>query len=81
VSAAGFPPVLDGHGEMELAPSPSADEAAAIVAALERFRRATAAGTGAGAEELPVAGWMRAALLEGVERGQEEDARDPWINT
>jgi hypothetical protein len=52
--------------------------AAAIVAALERFRRATAprpapAPWGRDA-------WHRAAILEGVLREQEADVRDPWIN-
>ncbi len=50
--------------------SPSPEEAAAIVAAIERFMRATApppaAETPAGPD-----GWHAAALLEGV-------SRDPW---
>jgi len=62
-----------------IAPSASAEEAAAVVAALERFVRATApAAPPAAAASDP---WRRAALLEGVERASPGDARDPWINT
>ena len=62
-----------------IAPSPSAEEAAAIVAAIERFMRATAPA----ARESLQAGdpWRRAAILEGVERERADDAPDPWINT
>jgi hypothetical protein len=50
--------------------SATPEEAAAIVAALERFMRATAPPPQDGAAgELD--GWHRAALLEGV-------SRDPW---
>lgn len=48
----------------------SPEEAAAIVAALERFMRATAPGPSGAAPAGPD-GWHAAALLEGVER-------DPW---
>jgi hypothetical protein len=62
-----------------IAPSASPEEAAAVVAALERFMRATA----------PVLvshpkgpdPWTRAALLEAVTGAQQADVRDPWINT
>jgi hypothetical protein len=51
-------------------PAATPEEAAAIVAALERFMRATAPPPhDGGAAELD--GWHRAALLEGV-------SRDPW---
>jgi hypothetical protein len=62
-----------------IAPAASAEEAAAIVAALERFMRATAPPSArpAGAGDP----WRRAAILEGVSREQEPDAVDPWINT
>ncbi len=62
-----------------IAPSASPEEAGAIVAALERFRRATAApsATAATAPEE----WLRAAMLEGVSRQPQGDERDPWINT
>jgi hypothetical protein len=62
-----------------IAPSASAEEAAAIVAALERFMRATAAPAAPlaeGPEE-----WRDAAILEGVEREGPGDVPDPWINT
>jgi hypothetical protein len=64
---------------MPAAPSP--EEAAAIVAAVERFLRdhARAPGSATGAGEDP---WRRAALLEGVRRepvGSSEP--HPWINT
>ncbi len=59
--------------------SASAEEAAAVVAALERFIRATAPAHGpAGRAGDP---WQRTALLEGVERDRQEDLADPWINT
>jgi len=62
-----------------IAPSASAEEAAAVVAALERFIRATAppAPRPAAASDR----WRRAALLEAVERASPGDAWDPWINT
>lgn len=57
----------------------SPDEAAAIVAALETFMRATAP---AGAPQAaPVDLWQRAAILEGVEREPDADIQHPWINT
>ena len=61
-------------------PSASPEEAAAIVAALERFVRETRpAGPGPGSQA--PAGWGVAGRLEGVERDQEADLRHPWINT
>jgi hypothetical protein len=68
-----------GDSRPAIAPSPSAEEAAAIVAAIERFMRATAP-----AARESVQGsdpWRRAAILEGVERERADDSRDPWINT
>jgi hypothetical protein len=44
--------------------SPSADEAAAIAAAVERFRAETAPAQAAAAEA--IGPWQRAALVEGV---------------
>jgi hypothetical protein len=44
--------------------SPSADEAAAIAAAIARFRAETAPAGAAGSEA--VSPWQRAALVEGV---------------
>jgi len=48
---------------MELSPSASADEAAAIAAAVERFQVETAPVEAAAQESNP---WQRAALVEGV---------------
>ena len=62
-----------------IAPSASPEEAAAVVAALERFMRATAPVPAPPAPQLD--GWRRAALLEGVSRESETDLPDPWINT
>ena len=64
--------------DRRISPSPSAEEAAAIVAAIERFMRATAPLAPAARAEDP---WRRAALLEGVERDSPPSIRNPWINT
>jgi hypothetical protein len=57
-----------------VAPSASPHEAAAVVAALERFMRETAP---APAPEPPrMSPWLRAALLEGV--GREPDEPTAW---
>lgn len=55
------------------------EEAAAIVAAVERFMRATAPPAQAASERAD--GWRDAAMLEGVERDPGVDVSDPWINT
>jgi hypothetical protein len=57
-----------------VAPAASPEEAAAVVAALERFMRETAP-TSAPATA-PVSGWVRAARLEAVERAP---GREPWL--
>jgi hypothetical protein len=59
-------------------PSPSADEAAAIVAALECFAAATmpAPGAGDGHTGDP---WQRAALLEGIGRKAQPVAPSAWM--
>ena len=62
-----------------IAPSASPEEAAAIVAALERFMRATTRSVIAVADGLQE--WQDAAILEGVEREPQGDVPDPWINT
>jgi hypothetical protein len=62
-----------------IAPSATAEEAAAVVAALERFMRATA--PVAVAAPAGVDPWTRAALLEAVSRAEQGDEREPWINT
>jgi hypothetical protein len=59
-------------------PSASPEEAAAIVAALESFVRATAASTAPA--QAPDA-WRRAAMLEGMRGEGQGDPSDPWINT
>jgi hypothetical protein len=59
-------------------PSASPEEAAAIVAAVERFMRDTA--PPATPEPAPDP-WRRAAFLEGVSREDQGDSGDPWINT
>ena len=62
-----------------VAPSASPEEAAAVVAALERFMRATAP---AAAPRASLDPWQRAAILEGVERDcRRPMLPDPWINT
>ena len=56
------------------APAASPEEAAAVVAAVERFMRETAP-TAAPAPP-PVSGWVRAARLEAVERAP---GHEPWL--
>ena len=62
-----------------IAPSASPEEAAAVVAALARFIRATTPSASAPAQGQDP--WRRAALLEGVEREAQAHLPDPWINT
>ena len=57
-----------------VAPSASPEEAAAVVAALERFMRETAPAPVA--PEPPPNPWQRAALLEAT--GREPDGPTPW---
>ena len=57
-----------------VAPAASPEEAAAVVAALERFMRETAP-TPAPAPP-PVSGWLQATRVEAVER---EPLRAPWV--
>ena len=59
-------------------PSASAEEAAAIVAAVERFVRDTAPPPSAQQVADP---WLRTAILEGVTREENWDLAHPWINT
>jgi hypothetical protein len=62
--------------------APTAEQAAAIVAAIERFMRATAPPSSAVASAPD--GWQTAAVLEGVSRDPWEIADPPsasWINT
>jgi len=62
-----------------ITPSASPAEAAAVVAALERFTRATAPPPAAAAQASDP--WRRAAMIEAVSRADPDDAPDPWINT
>jgi hypothetical protein len=58
-----------------IAPAASPEEAAAVVAALERFMRETAPPT---AERPPAPNpWQQAALLEGVQRSPAAPSRWP----
>jgi hypothetical protein len=57
-----------------VAPSASPEEAAAIVAALERFMRETAPPLAAAPERMNP--WLRAARLEGI--GREPLGPSPW---
>jgi hypothetical protein len=57
-----------------VAPAASPEEAAAVVAALERFMRETAPTPAPPPERL--AGWLQAARVEAVER---EPTREPWV--
>jgi hypothetical protein len=61
-----------------ISPSASPEETAAIVAAIERFMRATAPSP-APAQNGPDS-WQRAAMLEGVAREDDRDVPHPWIN-
>jgi hypothetical protein len=72
--------MVNRRPQLELiAPSASPAEAAAIVAALERFMRDTAPRVAPSTEHLDP--WARAAMLEGVAREGLGDEPDPWINT
>jgi hypothetical protein len=76
-------PMIRAHRQLHVvAPSASPAEAAAIVAALERFVRDTAPEAPARPDDLDR--WRRVAMLEGVARkpeGDEGDSSSPWINT
>ncbi len=71
------------HRPHELPPAASPEEAAAIVAAIERFMHTTAPGPAALAPNGPDP-WLRAAILEGVARedggSASLDVPEPWIN-
>jgi hypothetical protein len=60
-----------------IAANATPEEAAAIVAALARFMRATAPPPGAPAQ--PLDPWWRAGMLEGVERDAPGELREPWL--
>jgi hypothetical protein len=66
--------MASAHPRLRLtAAGASPEEAAAIVAALERFMRATAPPRAASGGDAPD-GWRRTALLEGVSRTPAADA-------
>ena len=76
--------MVNRRPQLELiAPSASPAEAAAIVAALERFMRDTAPRLAQPVQQADP--WLRAAMLEGVARdvygSRPPDEPDPWINT
>jgi hypothetical protein len=75
--------VVNRRPQLELiAPSASAAEAAAIVAALERFMRDTAPPMAA--QPRGIDPWLRAAMLEGTSRqiyGSHPSEPEPWLNT
>ncbi len=78
-----MPPMPNRRPQLRLiaaSPSASPEEAAAIVAALERFMRATAPALASAPAEA-LGQWRRAALSEGVQRDPATDVPDPWINT
>jgi hypothetical protein len=65
-----------------IAPSASPAEAAAIVAALDRFMRDTAPPAAPQPQALDP--WLGAAMLEGVSRqiyGSRPPEPEPWLNT
>jgi hypothetical protein len=67
--------VVNRRPRLEIvAPAASPEEAAAVVAALERFMRDTAPAPAASG--LPRNPWQRAALLEATNR--EPDEPTPW---
>lgn len=63
---------------MGLAESASPAEAAAVVAALERFLRETAPAPSAGGASVDP--WQKMALLEGVGHESFADVPHSWIN-
>jgi len=73
-----IPPRPTAHA---IKPSPTPEEAAAIMAAVGRFMRATAALAPPPTRSASDA-WREEALLEGVQREDAHTAlTDPWINT
>jgi hypothetical protein len=63
-----------------ICPSASPAQAAAIVAALERFMRDTAPPLAP--PPRPIDPWLRAAMLEAVSHhGSPKEEPEPWLNT
>jgi hypothetical protein len=71
--------IADRPAAALIADSASAEEAAAIAAALARFAQDTATAPADAGERQD--GWARAALLEGVSRQAHAGTVHPWINT
>jgi hypothetical protein len=72
---------LAQHRPIEPGAAPSADEAAAIVAAIEQFMRATAPAF-APASSQPLDPWRTAAIVEGVTRDVADGSPvHPWMRT
>jgi hypothetical protein len=69
-------PARPAHLQL-IAPSATPEEAAAIVAALERFIRDTAPPAG-GRTDMPDP-WWRAGILEGTEHDAPAELREPWM--
>jgi hypothetical protein len=69
----------------EREPSPpgavTAEEAAAIAAALDRFLHDTAPAPASASIDQASEQWTRAAMLEGVTREDHAAVPHPWINT
>jgi hypothetical protein len=55
-----------------IGPAATSQEAAALMAAIERFRRETAGGPAPAAIEPAVNRWKQAALLEGISRQPDQ---------
>jgi hypothetical protein len=73
-------PMGDAPTSKRTQAGPSREEAAAIVAALELFMRATAQPPTAG-EPGPPDPWLAAALVEGVSRDPHSHDPLPWLST
>jgi hypothetical protein len=73
---------MPGPPKLELiAPGASPVEAAAVVAALERFMRDVHASAGSSGDRRGAGRWAIAAMLEGVGDDDAPDFANPWINT
>lgn len=75
---------MNRRPELEItAPGATPEEAAAVVAALERFMRDHAPTPAAAGPTM--SGWLRAALREGVDRGSAAPSgwseRSPWVES
>jgi hypothetical protein len=72
--------MVNRRPQLELiSPSASPAEAAAIMAALERFMRDTAPPLAV--QPRGIDPWLRAAMLEATSRQAFGDEPEPWLNT